>query len=149
MELETIEDILRSVRTIAVVGCSRNEEKDANTVPAFMKEMGYNIIPVNPNADEVFGLPAFDNLIEAYRNTGAEIELVDVFRPSDELDQIVEETLVVSPKVLWTQLGIVDEDALSRAEDRGIRVVSDRCLYREYRNLFGETPLSELEPSTE
>lgn len=145
MALETIEDILRSIRTMAVVGCSRNDYKDAHTVPAFMKKMGYNIIPVNPNAEEVFGLPAFDNLIEAYRNTGTDIELVNVFRPADELPQIVEETLVVEPRVLWTQLGIVDDEALSRAEDRGIRVVSDRCLYREYRNLFGETPLADLE----
>lgn len=145
MALETIEDILRSVRTIAVVGCSRHEGKDAHTVPEFMKDMGYNIIPVNPNADEVFGLPALDNLIEAYRNTGVDIELVNVFRPSEELEQIVEETLVLDPDVLWTQLGIVDEAALSRAEERDIRVVSDRCLYREYRNCFGETPLSELD----
>lgn len=141
---KTIEDIFQSVRTIAVVGCSRHEDKDAHSVPAFMKDMGYNIIPVNPNADEVFGLPAFDNLIEAYRNTGTTIDLVNVFRPSEELGQVVEETLVVEPQVLWTQLGIVDEQAQRRAEEKGITVVSDRCIYQEYRNRFDTTPRSEI-----
>lgn len=141
---KTIEDILRTTRTIAVVGCSRSDEKDAHKVPAFMQKMGYNIIPVNPNADEVLGLPAFDNLIEAYRNTGAEIDLVNVFRPSSELGQIVDETLVLDPDVLWTQLGIVDEEALARATDRDIQVIADRCIYQEYHNRFGETPRSEF-----
>lgn len=141
---QTIGDVLRTVETIAVVGCSRDEEKDAHEVPAFMKEMGYTIVPVNPNAEDVLELRTFDNLIDAYRNTDVPIDMVNVFRPSAELSGIVEETLAVDPQVLWTQLGIVDERAFDEARRAGIRVISNRCVYREYRNRFGSTPRSEI-----
>lgn len=118
--------------TIAVVGCSTTPGKAAHDIPSYLQAHGYTVVPVNPFAEEILGVDAFDSLAEV----PGEIDVVDVFRPSEELAGIVDEVLDREDvKVVWTQLGIEDGEAAERAEDAGVRVVQDRCLKVEHRRL--------------
>lgn len=118
--------------TIAVVGCSTTEGKAAHEIPAYMQRHGYRIIPVNPYADEILGEEAYDSLSDVEESIG----IVDVFRPSEEVAGIVEETLERDDvDVLWTQLGIRDDEAAEKAESAGLDVVQDKCLKVEHGRL--------------
>jgi predicted CoA-binding protein len=120
--------------TVAVVGCSSTPGKAAHDVPAYMQRHGYEVVPVNPTAEEVLGEPAYDSLSAVPE----EIDLVDVFRPSGEVAGIVEEVLERDDVVaVWTQLGIRDDEAALRVEDSGRTVVQDRCLKVEHQRLMG------------
>ena len=128
---DTLREIL-DYDTIAVVGCSTTSGKAAHDVPAYLQSQGYCIVPVNPFADEILGERASDSLSDVE----ATIDIVDVFRPSEEVADIVDETLDREDvRVLWTQLGIRDDDAAKRAEDAGLQVVQDRCLKVEHERL--------------
>lgn len=123
---------LLGLRTVAVVGCSATSGKDAHEIPSYLLEHGYEVIPVNPNREAVFGREAYDSLSDVDR----EIEVVNVFRPSEEVSDVVDQVLErENVKVLWLQLGISDPDAEARAEDAGIHVVSDRCMKVEHQRL--------------
>jgi predicted CoA-binding protein len=120
--------------TIAVVGCSSTPGKAAHDVPAYMQRHGYEIVPVNPTAEEVLGEPAYDSLSAVPEG----IDLVDVFRPSGEVAGIVEAVLEREDvTAVWTQLGIRDDEAARRVEESGRMVVQDRCLKVEHRRLMG------------
>lgn len=120
--------------TVAVVGCSRSPKKAAHDVPDYLRRQGYDVIPVNPNATEIFGRPASDSLSAVE----ADVDVVCVFRPSDEVAGIVDEALEREDvRVIWTQLGIRDEEATARAERAGLTVVQDRCMKVEHRRLYG------------
>lgn len=128
---EELSDILSKDR-VAVVGCSATPGKAAHDVPKYLLDRGYEVVPVNPYADEVFGREAYDSLTEV----PGEIDVVDVFRPSDELDDIVDDVLEHGDvEVLWTQLGITDREATDRAEEEGVRVVEDMCMKVEHQSL--------------
>jgi predicted CoA-binding protein len=117
---------------VAVVGCSTTPGKDAHEIPKYLHENGYTVLPVNPGAEEIFGRAAHDSLADVKK----EIDIVDVFRPSEELPGIVDATLDREEKpILWTQLGIRDDDALARAEEGGLDVVVDHCMKVEHRRL--------------
>lgn len=119
---------------IAVVGCSTTAGKPAHDVPAYLQSRGYEIVPVNPYADEVLGEPAYDSVTDV----PGSIDVVEVFRPSDEVAGIVEEVLQREDRpAIWLQLDIRDDDAVARAEDAGHRVVQDRCMKVEHRRLLG------------
>lgn len=132
----TTDDELRAIlgkETIAVVGCSSTPGKDAHEIPKYLQNQGYEVIPVNPNAEEVLGRPAYDSLSEVEEG----IEIVDVFRPSGEVAGIVDEALARDDTpVIWLQLGIHDDEAVSRAEAAELRVVQDRCIKPEHRRLL-------------
>jgi predicted CoA-binding protein len=134
MPVET-DDELREIldlETIAVVGCSSTAGKAAHDVPAYMQRHGYEIIPVNPYADEILGRTAVDSLADVEE----EIDIVDVFRPSEEVAGIVDAVLEREDvAVVWMQLGIEDDEAAARAEDAGRSVVQDRCLKVEHQRL--------------
>jgi len=116
--------------TVAVVGCSTTP--GAHGVPRYLADNGYGVVPVNPYADEVLGREAHDSVL----GVPGEIDIVDVFRPSDELDGIVDDVVERGGVgVLWTQQGIRDREATDRAEDAGVRVVEDRCMKVEHRRL--------------
>jgi predicted CoA-binding protein len=118
--------------TIAVVGCSTTSGKAAHDIPAYMQGHGYRIVPVNPFADEILGERAYDSLADVEGT----IDIVDVFRPSEEVAGIVDETLERDDvKALWTQLGIRDDEAAERAEAAGLQVVQDKCLKVEHGRL--------------
>ncbi|MGQ9478030.1 MAG: CoA-binding protein [Candidatus Bipolaricaulia bacterium] len=131
---EEIRKILSEARTVAVVGCSRDPEKDAHRVPRYLQEQGYKIIPVNPQAGEILGERAYPSLAELERRT----DIIEIFRPSEEAYRIVQEAIKLRPKAIWMQLGIVDEAAAKLAEEHGIEVVMDRCMMAEHRRLFGK-----------
>jgi predicted CoA-binding protein len=119
---------------VAVVGCSATPGKDAHEIPKYLREHGYDVIPVNPYADDIFGREAYDSLAEV----GETVDLVDVFRPSDEVAGIVDEAIERDDvQAVWTQLGIRDDDAAERAEDAGLHVVQDKCMKVEHRRLLG------------
>ncbi|SEO28710.1 hypothetical protein SAMN05216388_1010147 [Halorientalis persicus] len=134
MPVET-DDELRAIldlETIAVVGCSSTTGKAAHDIPAYMQRHGYEIVPVNPYADEILGRTAVDSLADVDQA----IDIVDVFRPSEEVAGIVDAVLDRDDvQVVWTQLGIEDDDAAARAEQAGLRVVQDRCLKVEHQRL--------------
>ncbi|AQL43946.1 CoA-binding protein [Halorientalis sp. IM1011] len=136
MPVET-DDELREIlelETIAVVGCSSTAGKAAHDIPAYMQRQGYEIVPVNPYADEILGREAADSLAEVEED----IDIVDVFRPSEEVSGIVDGVLERDDvEVVWMQLDITDDDAAARAEDAGRRVVQDRCLKVEHQRLMG------------
>jgi hypothetical protein len=125
---------LLGLRTVAVVGCSRSPEKDAHRIPKYLLDHGFDVIPVNPNAEAVFGREAYDSLADVPAD--ADVDVVNVFRPSEEVAGIVESVLDREDvRVLWLQLGISDPEAQRRAEREGIRVVSDRCMKIEHQRL--------------
>lgn len=118
--------------TIAVVGCSSTPGKAAHDVPAYLHERGYDVIPVNPFADEILGRPAHDSLADVE----AEIDVVCIFRPSEEVSDIVDEAIAREDvEVIWTQQGIRDDEAADRAIADGRQVVQDRCMKVEHRRL--------------
>lgn len=123
-----------SLKTIAVVGASTNVNKPAHSVPQYLKEKGYTIIPVNPNADQIFGEKCYSNL----RDIPGSIDIVQMFRPSEEITNFMADILAVSPTVLWMQLGIESEEARKEAEAHGIFVVMNRCMMVEHRTLVGD-----------
>lgn len=130
---ETLREILE-LETIAVVGCSASPQKAAHSIPKFMRKRGYEIVPVNPYADDIFGVEPYDSLAEVEEK----IDIVDVFRPSEELGAIVDAALERDDvEVVWTQLGIRDPEAGERVEAAGKLYVEDRCLKVEYQRLMG------------
>ena len=122
------------LETVAVVGCSSSPGKAAHDVPDYLREHGYEVIPVNPYADEIFGVEPYDSLADV----PGEIDVVDVFRPSDEVPDIVDQVLDRDGvRVVWLQLGIAHDDAAERAEREGLRVVQDSCMKIEHQRLIG------------
>ncbi|GGN18796.1 CoA-binding protein [Halarchaeum nitratireducens] len=118
--------------TIAVVGCSGTPGKAAHDVPKYLQRHGYRIVPVNPTTDEVLGERAYDTLADVE----AEVDVVNVFRPSEEVAGIVDEAIERDDvTAIWTQLGIRDDDAAGRATDAGLTVVQDRCMKVEHGRL--------------
>jgi predicted CoA-binding protein len=119
--------------TIAVVGCSTTPGKAAHDVPKYLLEHGYDVIPVNPHAEEVFGREALDSLADVDR----EIDLVDVFRPAKEAPGIVDDVVAREDvDTVWLQLGIRNDDAGERVRASGRRFVQDRCLKVEHGRLL-------------
>ncbi len=118
--------------TIAVVGCSTSPGKAAHDIPAYLQEQGYRIIPVNPFADEILGETAYDSLTDVPES----IDIVDVFRPSEETPEIVEEVLEREDvEVVWLQEGISHDEAGEQVESSGRQFVQDRCMKVEHQRL--------------
>lgn len=124
----TIDEILRNCRTIAVVGLSSNSSRPSNRVAAYMQSQGYRVIPVNPNETTVLGEPAYQSLT-AVPGT---IDLVTIFRKSEDVLPIVDEAIVRGAKAIWMQEGVVNESAAQRARQAGRLVVMDRCWLKEH-----------------
>lgn len=124
--------ILEKSKTIAVVGASRNPSKAAHTIPKYLKEHGYTIIPVNPKAETILEEKVYPSLSEI----PVQVEIVDIFRPSEDTPKVVEEAVKLKPKLIWLQLGIVNEKAKEIAEKHGIPFVMDKCMKIEHMRLF-------------
>ncbi|CAE6498223.1 conserved hypothetical protein [Candidatus Nitrosotenuis uzonensis] len=121
-----------SLKNVAVVGMSKNEEKAANYVPKYLLENGYNIVPVNPTADSILERKCYPSLQEVPE----QIDIVDVFRPSDQVLPVIQEAIKKKPKVIWLQEGIHNEEAENLAKSAGIKVVFNRCMLAEHQRLF-------------
>lgn len=128
---DEIKDIF-SLKNVAVVGMSKNPEKAAHYVPKYLSEQGYNIMPINPTTTEILNKKSYQNLSEIDQP----IDIVDVFRPSEQVLPIVEEAIKMKPKVIWLQQGIHNEEAEELARKKGIRVVFNRCMLAEHQRLF-------------
>ena len=118
-----LKQIFDSCRTIAVVGCSPNPERPGNYVARYLRDHGYRIIPVNPGHKELIGEACYASL----RDIPEPVDMVDCFRRAEEIPAIVEDAIAIGAKVLWMQLGIINEEAALRAEAAGLKVVMDRC----------------------
>jgi uncharacterized protein len=126
-------EVLKKYRTIAVVGASKNQEKEAHTVPAYLKEQGYRIVPVNPAAAEILGETAYRSLADIPDEVGRTVEVVEVFRPSEELPQVALQAAEMKrrcgrPFVFWAQQGLESEEAKGILERSGIDYVMDACM---------------------
>jgi len=122
-----------SLKNIAVVGMSKNPDKAAHYVPKYLIENGYNVIPVNPTATEILGRKCYPSLLDVL---GA-VDVVDVFRPSEQLVPVIEEAVKIKPKVIWLQEGIHNEQAEDIARKARIPiVVFNRCMLAEHKRLF-------------
>ncbi len=125
--------LLGEARTIAVVGLSPNPMRPSNSVARHMQRSGYTIVPVNPGHNEILGEKSYRSLGDAAREHT--IDIVDVFRRSEHVGAIVDEAIGVRPKLIWLQLGIVDDDAARHAGAAGIPFVQDHCLAIEHSRL--------------
>jgi predicted CoA-binding protein len=129
---DTLREIL-DCETIAVVGCSTTPGKAAHDIPKYMLDHGYDVVPVNPFADEVFGREASDSLSAV----DEAVDIVDVFRPAEEAPGIVDEVLTREDvRAVWLQLGITHDEAGQRVEESGRLFVQDRCLKVEHGRLI-------------
>ena len=133
-----IADILAHCRTIAVVGLSPKPQRASFDVARYMQASGYRIIPVNPNAGvaEILGEKVYASLLEA--SQVERIDLVNCFRNSEDIPQIVDAAIAIQAKAVWMQLGIAHAEAAAKAESAGLKVVQDRCLKIDHRAL--QTP---------
>ena len=125
---ETIAAVLDDCRTIAVVGLSSKPMRPSHGVAGYMQRAGYRIIPVNPNEIEVLGENAYSSLAEI----SEKIDLVDVFRRSEEAGKVVDEAIAIGAKAVWLQEGVIDYGAAQRSLDAGLMVVMDRCWLKEH-----------------
>ena len=131
-ERERLLRILKTNHTIAVVGMSAHPEKDSHTVPAYLLDQGYRVVPVNPNAAEILGLKSYPRLSEVPEP----VDLVLIFRPSSDVPPVVEEGIRIGAKTIWMQLGIRHEAAAQAARQAGLEVVMDNCIRQTHRGLF-------------
>jgi len=124
-----IEDLLRRVRTVAMLGLSDDPSKPSHHVAANLQKFGYRIVPVNPTAKEILGEKAWPSLEAAIAGAGP-IDVVDVFRRPEHVAAIVDDAIRLGVRALWLQEGVVDATAAARARDAGIFTVMDRCMFK-------------------
>jgi uncharacterized protein len=128
---EDIRDILSTTKTVAVVGLSNNPNRPSYDVAAYLQGHGYRIIPVNPLITEVLGERSYANL----REVPVPVDLVDIFRKSDDVPPVVDDAIAIGAKVVWMQEGIVHDAAAKKARAAGLKVVMDRCTLKEHARL--------------
>lgn len=124
MDDEELRNIYESTKTIAVVGASGDETKPAHKIPRYLSSQGFRIIPVSPKGGELFG----ETVVGSLSEIDDEIDVVEVFRPSEEAPGIAEQAVLAGAKVLWLQTGIISEEAQRIAENAGLKVVMNRCM---------------------
>ncbi|MGQ9788214.1 MAG: CoA-binding protein [Candidatus Hadarchaeaceae archaeon] len=131
---------LLNVKTVAVVGMSRDPSKYGHKVGAYLKGHGYHIVPVNPSAEKILGEVSYRSLLDIPEELQREIELVNIFRPSEDIPTIVAQAIELKKRHgklrgIWMQLGIINEAAAALAEKSGLPVVMNRCIMLEHRRL--------------
>jgi len=128
------EKILKTYQTVAVVGLSPKSDRPSFKVASYLKEQGYRVIPVNPQAKEILGEICYPDLASIPQP----VEVVDIFRSSEQVPAIVEEAIKVGAKAVWMQEGVINEEAAARAKEAGLLVVMDKCMRKEYLKLKGK-----------
>jgi uncharacterized protein len=129
---DAIADILKNYKTIAVVGLSSNLRRPSFTVTQYMQSVCYRIIPVNPNETEVLGEKSYPRLEDIPKSQP--IEIVDIFRRSENIPPVVDSAIAVGAKVIWMQQGIENQNAAAKARAAGLFVVEDACILIEHRH---------------
>jgi len=130
--MSNIPSVLRSARTIAVIGLSSKRYRPSHGVAEYMQSAGYRIIPVNPFETEVLGAQAYPEL----DRVPGTVDIVDIFRRSEFVPEIVEAAIRIGARAIWMQEGVVHEDAAAKARAAGLEVVMDRCILKEHRRLL-------------
>ena len=128
---EEIIEIL-NLKKVAVIGMSKHQEKAAHFVPKYLSENGFEIIPINPNSDEILNKKCYKEI----NDIEDDIDIVDVFRPSEDVLPFVKDAIKKNPKVIWLQEGIHNEEAETLAREHGIDVVFNRCMLAEHQRLM-------------
>ncbi len=126
-----LRQLLNGAKTIAVVGASPKPYRDSGAIAEFLVRQGYRVYPVNPNYDEILGMKCYPSV----RSIPQPVDIVDVFRNPDDLDDVIEDAIVSNAKIVWMQLNVVNDSAARKAEAAGLRVVMDRCIAVEHRRL--------------
>ena len=127
---QQITDIL-SLRTVAVIGMSKHSSKAAHYVPKYLIDNGYDVTPVNPNAEKILNISCYDYVSEIE----GPVDIIDVFRPSEQISSIIRDCIEKKPKVIWLQEGIHDFESEELARKAGILVVFNRCMLAEHMRL--------------
>ncbi len=128
---EDIAKLLEEAATVAVVGLSAKTDRASHRVAKYLKSRGYEIIPVNPRETEILGEKSYPDLA----SIGKKIDIVDVFRKSEDTPPIVKEAIAVGAGAIWLQEGIISQKSYDMAREAGIPIVMDRCMYKEHKKL--------------
>ena len=131
---EEIKDILSTCKTVAVVGISPKEDRPSYIVASYLKSKGYRIIPVRPDGDMVIGEKVYHSLQEIPKEI--KVDVVDIFRKSEDVPPIIEEAIQRRARVVWMQERIVNVESAVKAERAGLKVVMDRCIKKEHQKLL-------------
>jgi len=129
-----LKDTLRNVKTIAVIGISPKEDRPSYIVASYLKSKGYRVIPVRPDGEEILGEKVYHSLSEIPKEIS--LDVVDIFRKSEEVPPIVAEAIQRGIKVVWMQEGVIHKEAGEKAEKAGSKVIMDRCIKKEHQRLF-------------
>ncbi len=131
--MSTIEEILKSSHNVAIVGLSSNPERPSNIVAKYLKSKGYRVIPVNPTEKTILGETSYPDLA----SIPEKVDVVDIFRKSEDVPPIVKEAIKIGAKAIWMQEGIKNEEAAAEAKIAGLKVVMDRCMRKEHIKMSG------------
>lgn len=129
---KTIKNLLSEAKTVAVVGLSNKPHRDSYRVADYMQKQGYRIIPVNPRLKEVLGEKCYSDLLSVTEK----VDIVNIFRRSEDVPDVVQEAISIMPRAIWMQLDIVNDEAAEMAVKRNITVIMDRCIKVEHSRLF-------------
>jgi predicted CoA-binding protein len=132
--MSTVEYILKNSRTVAVVGLSPDPNRPSHNVAGYLKENGYEIIPVNPDEKEILGEKSYPNLA----SIPMQVDVVDIFRRSEEVLPIIREAIKKGARAIWMQEGVINKEAADEARKAGLKVVMNKCMFKEHYRLFGE-----------
>ncbi len=132
---DEIKELLQKAKTIAIVGISRKEERDSYKVAKYLKEHGYQIVPVNPVYDEVLGEKCYKSLSDI----PFKIDIVDIFRRPDAIPPIVDEAIEIGAGAVWMQLGLAHNESAKKAREAGLQVVQSKCIKIEHSKLLKES----------
>ena len=125
-------EALEAAEVIAVVGHSDKPHRTSYQIASYLRNVGYRVIPVNPTVDQIDGEKSYPSVAAIPEP----VDIVDVFRRSEHLPGIVDDAIAADARLIWTQLGVVDEEALARASEAGLAVVMDRCIKVDHARLF-------------
>ena len=132
-DINTLRRILIENKRVAIVGLSDDWSRPSNFVGKYLLEHGFEVIPVNPKYDEILGQKCYADL----KDIPTPVDIVDLFQRSDRIPPFVDDAIKIGAKVVWMQLGIINEEAAQKARDAGLEVVMNRCVKIEYARLFG------------
>ena len=135
---DPIYELLARVKTIAVIGLSDSPMRPSQGVSAYMQAQGYRIIPVNPQVAEALGEKSYPSLLDVPAELARQIDLVDVFRRPEFVEEIVDQAIQLKIPAIWLQEGVINELAAEKARQAGIFVLMDRCILKEHRVRFGQ-----------
>jgi predicted CoA-binding protein len=141
LDNDEIKEILTTYRAVAIVGLSRDPSKDSYRVAEYLKKHGFHVVPINPASNEILDEKTYKSLIDMPAEVQKTLEIVDIFRPSEDVLPIVDQVVQLKklygvPYVVWMQLGIINEKAAEKARKAGLTVVMDRCMMQEHKRLL-------------